>query len=206
MAEFQWSFVDVNGAQQGPGPASALRDALARGALRMDSMVWREGLGQWVSLQQVAAEVGLGNAPPPPPNMVPQVGTAGGGMNAFIPLAVAAGVALICGVMTGPAGFMKSFVTSSMAWVYWDATQNKIGKINGATGFFNMPAGGWAALAWLLWIVGFPAYLAKRNDLIERAKANPVTPASRSMVLGFLIVIAVFGTLAGMVHTAAESS
>ncbi len=64
-------------------------------------------------------------------------------------------------------------ICATSMWVYWDATANKIGKIEGEGGLFNMSAGAWAAVTLGLWIVGFPAYLINRSRLIEKAKEHP---------------------------------
>ena len=83
-------------------------------------------------------------------------------------------------------------VWGSSAWVYWDATANKIGKIPGEKGFFNMSAGAWTCFALFLWVAGFPLYLQKRQSLIERAKAQPVEVKRRGLKLA---IICVFGAL-----------
>lgn len=70
-------------------------------------------------------------------------------------------------------------VVVSAIWVYWDATSNSIGKIEGGKGLFNMSAGAWSLVTLFLWIVGFPAYLVKRGDLIEIARENPVKANGR---------------------------
>ena len=77
-------------------------------------------------------------------------------------------------------------VVASAIWVYWDATSNCIGKIEDDRGLFNMSAGAWAIVALLLWIVGLPAYLVKRGDLIERAKKTPVNVNGRGGKLAAL--------------------
>ncbi len=77
-------------------------------------------------------------------------------------------------------------VVASTIWVYWDATSNSIGKIDDDKGLFNMSAGAWALVTLLLWIVGFPAYLVKRGDLIERAKETPVNVNGRGGKLAAL--------------------
>ena len=65
-------------------------------------------------------------------------------------------------------------VAASALWVYWDATRLRIGRIQGRKGLFNMSAEAWALVTLFLWVVGFPAYLYKRNALIEAAKTDPV--------------------------------
>jgi len=93
---------------------------------------------------------------------------------------------------------MVAIIVASAIWVYLDATKNKIGKVPGAKGMFNMPAGAWAVVTLLLWIIGFPAYLVKRGSLIERAKESPVEVSGRSgktaalSAVGGLWVLAAF--------------
>ena len=57
-------------------------------------------------------------------------------------------------------------------WVYFDATKNKIGKIEGSRSSLNMSALGWSGISVFavgLWIV----YLSSRSRLIDLAKENP---------------------------------
>lgn len=86
-------------------------------------------------------------------------------------------------------------VILSSVWVYYDATQNCIGKIQGAKGMFNMSAGSWCVVTLFLWIIGFPAYLLKRKSLIEQAKENPVqySQVKRAVVFIILAAIAIAG-------------
>jgi len=59
----QWYYADRNRQRQGPVDAEALRALFRRGALTPDTLVWREGLEQWVALASVADELQL-HAPP----------------------------------------------------------------------------------------------------------------------------------------------
>ena len=100
----------------------------------------------------------------------------------------------------------------SAVWVYLDATKNKIGKISGGKGLFNMSAGAWGAVASLIWIIGFPAYLIKRGDMIEKAKENPVEVNGRGgktaafSILGGLWVIVTYSGAAFSALPGCESS
>jgi hypothetical protein len=72
------------------------------------------------------------------------------------------------------------FIVSATAlFVYLDATSNRIGKVPGAGGLFNMSAGGWAVATLLIWLVAFPAYLIKRRALISQAAKCPIEPRRR---------------------------
>ena len=78
-----------NGQQQGPLVEDQLRDLIARGAVRADTLVWSEGMAGW----QKAGEIpGLMSMPPGPPSM-PQGGSPpvmgggyGGAVSADLPV------------------------------------------------------------------------------------------------------------------------
>jgi len=53
----QWYYADRHHQRQGPVAADALRDLFRRGAVTADTLVWREGLAQWVALAQMADEL-----------------------------------------------------------------------------------------------------------------------------------------------------
>ncbi|HZZ92994.1 MAG TPA: SHOCT domain-containing protein [Usitatibacter sp.] len=62
-------------------------------------------------------------------------------------------------------------------WVYFDA--KSIGTRKGdLTGLFNLGPAGWFWVSLLLWIVGFPAYLAKRGELKRAVVARQTQTAS----------------------------
>ena len=65
MPNRSW-FYAANGQQQGPFPEEQLRDLIARGAVRADTLVWSEGMAGW---QKVAEIPGLMSMPPGPPAM-----------------------------------------------------------------------------------------------------------------------------------------
>ena len=77
----------------------------------------------------------------------------------------------------------------SIVWVYFDATNNKIGKIKGG-GAFSISAGEWFVICCLLWIVAFPIYIFKRSKLIEKAKVNPVEVGNRNIKLIVISLLA----------------
>ena len=80
-------------------------------------------------------------------------------------------------------------VVLSGIWVYWDATEQKIGKMANIKSMFNISAGGWATVTLMLWIVAFPAYLIKRKSLIEIAKSQPVEVKGRFIKLAIITII-----------------
>jgi len=68
-------------------------------------------------------------------------------------------------------------VLGTSIWVYFDA--NSIGVRKGQLkGVCDMEPGGWAFVCLLVWIVGFPVYLAKRAELkrINGKGGAPVAP------------------------------
>ncbi|MET0550720.1 MAG: pilin [Xanthomonas sp.] len=62
-----WYYVDAARERHGPLPASALLERLHDGRLQRETLVWREGLAEWRPLHALAAELGLPDAPTPPP-------------------------------------------------------------------------------------------------------------------------------------------
>ncbi|MDJ0911695.1 MAG: hypothetical protein QNI99_21085 [Woeseiaceae bacterium] len=88
-------------------------------------------------------------------------------------------------------------ICASSAWVYWDASAHKIGKIEGEGGMLNMSAGAWGAVTLGLWIVGFPAYLISRSRLIAKAEEHPRESIFKK---GGIVILAVF-MLAGIYVT-----
>lgn len=67
-----WYYADATNQRQGPMPASELAALHARGALRPETLVWREGLAAWTPWRQVMHEVvapaAATGAPPVPPD------------------------------------------------------------------------------------------------------------------------------------------
>ena len=55
-----------NGEKFGPYEPDLLRQWVAEGKVARDTMAWREGMAQWLPLDQVI-DVGTAAAPPPPP-------------------------------------------------------------------------------------------------------------------------------------------
>ncbi len=87
------------------------------------------------------------------------------------------------------------FVTACSVWVYLDATKNKIGKTS-AGGMFNMSAGAWGVVTLGLWIIGFPAYLIKRNALKTIAAESPVEITGRTWKATVIGIVGLFWFLA----------
>ncbi|WP_311240673.1 MULTISPECIES: RDD family protein [unclassified Xanthomonas] len=64
----QWYYADAQRQRQGPVDTDTLAARLSQGIIDHTSLVWREGLPQWVTLSEVASELGLDTlAPASPP-------------------------------------------------------------------------------------------------------------------------------------------
>lgn len=63
----QWYYA-AHGHQQGPIDEAALRQMIAQGQLRSDTLVWKEGMTQWHPIVEVSElqTVAPGNVPPVP--------------------------------------------------------------------------------------------------------------------------------------------
>ncbi len=72
-------YYEWNGAQQGPVDEAAAVALLVNGTLTARSLVWREGLVDWLPLQQseLSRYLALPSAPPPPPPPIRGPGGAG---------------------------------------------------------------------------------------------------------------------------------
>ncbi|KQQ84064.1 RDD family protein [Xanthomonas sp. Leaf131] len=55
----QWYYADAQRERQGPIDSDTLVARLSQGIIDRSSLVWREGLPQWVALREVAAELGV---------------------------------------------------------------------------------------------------------------------------------------------------
>ncbi len=49
----QWYYADAQRQRQGPVDTDTLRARLTQGIIDRSSLVWREGLAQWVALHEV---------------------------------------------------------------------------------------------------------------------------------------------------------
>lgn len=55
----QWYYADAQRQRQGPVDTDTLRARLSQGIVDGSSLVWREGLAQWVALHEVEGELKL---------------------------------------------------------------------------------------------------------------------------------------------------
>jgi len=62
-------------------------------------------------------------------------------------------------------------VLATSIWVYFDAKSTGIKK-GLKSGFFDLGPAGWFLGSLLLWIIVFPAYLAKRQELKTLVQAK----------------------------------
>lgn len=67
----QWYYADAQRERQGPVDTDTLRARLSDGLIDASSLVWREGLPQWVTLGEVAAELDVATAVPMHPRRPP---------------------------------------------------------------------------------------------------------------------------------------
>jgi type IV pilus assembly protein PilA len=74
MTPPNWYFVDRTQQRQGPVPAETVAAAFRAGEADDTSLVWREGLPEWLPLARFRDELGLAGEPPPavtPPVLSP---------------------------------------------------------------------------------------------------------------------------------------
>lgn len=101
---------------------------------------------------------------------------------------------------------VTAFIAFSAVWVYFDATKKNIGKIPDEKGLFNMSAGAWSIVTFLLWIIAFPSYLIKRKSLLQKAKEKPVRVTGRSGKLVALSLLAILKLVLSSAGTLTDES
>lgn len=69
-------------------------------------------------------------------------------------------------------GIVFLIVLGTSIWVYADAKNLGVHKGALGGGFVDAGAGQWAVVTLLLWIVGFPLYLATRPRYVERRESQ----------------------------------
>lgn len=78
MSDRSW-FYAANGQQQGPYPEAQLRDLIARGTIRADTLVWSEGMAGWQKAGEIPGLMSGGARPPAmPPAGAPPIAQGGG--------------------------------------------------------------------------------------------------------------------------------
>lgn len=88
MANRSW-FYASQGQQQGPCPEAQLRDLMARGVVRADTLVWSEGMAGWQKAGEIPELMSGGASPPAVPQSGVSVSTGGYGGS---PLSLDAGL------------------------------------------------------------------------------------------------------------------
>jgi GYF domain 2 len=80
MSDRSW-FYAANGQQQGPYPEAQLRDLIARGTVRADTLVWSEGMAGWQKAGEIPGLMSAAARPPamPPAGVPPMAGSGGYG-------------------------------------------------------------------------------------------------------------------------------
>ena len=76
MDASSWYYVDRNGQRQGPVTAHAIREAYRQRAVDGETLIWREGMSDWLALRQFEIEFDLDDVeavaePPPVPRAAP---------------------------------------------------------------------------------------------------------------------------------------
>jgi membrane protease subunit (stomatin/prohibitin family) len=63
-------FYAINGQQQGPVPFERLQELFASRAVNRDTLIWKQGMAEWIALKEVPELKSFlgGNTPPPLPN------------------------------------------------------------------------------------------------------------------------------------------
>ncbi|MFT3808148.1 pilin [Arenimonas sp.] len=76
MDASSWFYVDRNGQRQGPVTAHAIREAYRQRSIDGETLIWREGMSDWLALRQFEIEFDLDDLdvvaePPPVPTAAP---------------------------------------------------------------------------------------------------------------------------------------
>lgn len=186
MSAAQWFYVDRAGLQQGPVLPTFFQDALRRGDLQMETLVWRDGLSQWVPLQQAAVELGFYGTPSSPAGPPAAGSTAQPHVAAYAQPSSIAVPAADYGIVL----LAIPAVATLLIW-FWVASMNllqnpgssmtliMLGTVLGTAIVAAMEAskngmksvrseGTYSPTSWffiflLLWIIGYPMYLYKRK-------------------------------------------
>src|SRR5229473_6019460 len=72
-------FYASQGQQQGPYPEAQLRDLIARGTVRPDTLVWCEGMAGWQKAGEIPELMSGGSSPPAVPQTGAVMGAGGQG-------------------------------------------------------------------------------------------------------------------------------
>ena len=67
-------FYSEGGAQKGPVDDAAFRALVANGTIRPDTLVWHEGMADWLPLSAAEPALAPQVVPPPPPGAAPAAG------------------------------------------------------------------------------------------------------------------------------------
>jgi uncharacterized RDD family membrane protein YckC/Tfp pilus assembly major pilin PilA len=68
VSESKWYYLDSDRKQNGPVTADVIRNALREGRVVDTTLVWRDGLANWLPIRQLASELGISPAPASPPS------------------------------------------------------------------------------------------------------------------------------------------
>src|SRR5689334_10370666 len=80
MSNRLWFYAD-RGQQQGPFPEVQLRDLVARGAVRAETLVWTEGMSGWQKAGDIPGLFSAAARPPSMPGGMPAMAGGGGALS-----------------------------------------------------------------------------------------------------------------------------
>lgn len=115
-----WFYVDGGQNRQGPVSAEALAEAYRLGQVGQDSLVWREGLSEWLPLRQFLDELGLAGITPVAPPMPPMAA-----QSAVLPAKKGNGCLIAAVVVVGGGTFLI-FILAILAAIALPAYQDYI--------------------------------------------------------------------------------
>lgn len=177
-----WYYADAGHVRQGPIDAASLVQLRLQGRLGWETLVWREGMGDWRPMREFAAELAQAGdvAPPLPPGPQAASGNANLGPDPDAPAhpaaqvdpaspyappaaAVTAGTTVVAGGEVVHAGFLKrfaamvidGFVTAAASWAIQIPLLLAAGAAGLAGGGELFGAGSSLALLVLSYGVGF---------------------------------------------------
>jgi type IV pilus assembly protein PilA len=115
-----WFYVDGGQNRQGPVSAEALAEAYRLGQVGQDSLVWREGLSEWLPLRQFLDELGLAGITPVAPPMPPMAA-----QSAVLPAKKGNGCLIAAVVVVGGGTFLI-FILAILAAIALPAYQDYV--------------------------------------------------------------------------------
>jgi hypothetical protein len=191
-----WYFASADGSKNGPVSASQLQQLAADGQVRHDTLIWKEGLAEWVPASRVnglkVKEPDLHVMPemPPIPNQGsrPQAGNAtkhrpGSGFSVGVAILSAVGIFFATIVVAAIASWFDPalillvpivMIIGTAIWASIDAGKIEIDRYD-VRGPFPTSSTVTLIGCLLLWILVFPMYLIIKGK-IARGEVSPKRP------------------------------